>query len=94
MSISRALLGVIIQSPQYTSPLPGSPAGPLWREMPISEPSFTHPPGAQLKELPYKFPSQSSHGDRYSISRALFQLSLSVPSEENPPPPLFSTGPL
>jgi hypothetical protein len=26
----------IFQSPWYTNPLPGSPVGPLWREMPIS----------------------------------------------------------
>jgi len=56
MSISRALLNIIVQSPQYTTPLPGSAAGPLWREMRISEPSFTHPPGAQLKEPPLQVP--------------------------------------
>jgi hypothetical protein len=29
----------IFQSPRYTSPLLGSPAGPLWREMPVSRKS-------------------------------------------------------
>jgi len=33
--VPRALLHSC-PSPQYMSPLPGSPAGPLWREMPIS----------------------------------------------------------
>ena len=34
--ISGTLLSIIFQSPQYTSPLPGFSAGPLWREMPVS----------------------------------------------------------
>ena len=27
----------IFQRPRYTSPLPGAPAGPLWRHMPVSK---------------------------------------------------------
>jgi len=54
----------IFQHPWYTIPLPGSPVGPLQREMPVSRaflytssrvPSKTAPP--------YRFSSQSSHRD-------------------------------
>jgi len=63
----------ILQSPRYTSPLPGSPARPLWREMLTSRallyisfrvPSKGAPPLS-------RFPSQSSLRERRSITRAL-----------------------
>jgi len=32
------------------SPLPGSPAGPLWKEMPIFRAFSTYPPGSPVRE--------------------------------------------
>jgi len=49
--------------------------GPLWKEMPVSRAFFTYPSGSPARELsPSKFPSQSSHRERHSTSRAPFTI--------------------
>ena len=87
VSARRALL----QAPQL---------GPLWKEMPVSRDVFTYPSGSPAREpSPSKFPSQSSHRERHSTSRAPFNhiskspvdgLTTGCPTEpleKEPPPP-------
>jgi len=40
MPLSWSSPSFIFQRPRYTSPLPCSPTGPLWREMPVSRASL------------------------------------------------------
>ena len=51
---------IYLTSPVYkpTSPLPGSPVGPLWREMPVSRAFLTHPPGFPVKSPPPGYPQR------------------------------------
>ena len=45
-----------LSNPRYMSPLPGSPAGPLWREMPVSRAFSTLPSGSPVKDPPLQVP--------------------------------------
>jgi len=54
-------------------PHPGSPVGPLWREMPVSRAFFyTSSRVPKEKVPPPRFPSQSSLRERRSTSEAPF----------------------
>ena len=70
------------------SPLPGSPAGPLWRGMPISrafstQPSFvSHSPG---KWAPFQVPQRGHYGKMH-ITRAFLYIFSRVPNKGNCPP--------
>ena len=65
---------------KLTSP-PCSPKwGPHGNRRPVPEPYLTYPLGSPVKELSLQVPSQSSHRERRSISRAL-DLSLKVPGK-------------
>jgi len=50
-------------------PLLGSPAGSLWKEMPITRDLFYITFRVPSKGAPFRFPSQSSHRERCCISR-------------------------
>ena len=60
------------------SPLPGSPAGPLWKEMLVSRAFSTYPSRSPVKEPPSRSPSQCARIERCPVSRAL-------PGELTPP---------
>ena len=58
----------IFQSPWLMSPLPGSPAGPQWTELPTSRTFSTYPPGSPVKDSHLQVPLR----ERCSTSRAPF----------------------
>jgi len=83
----------IFQSPWYMSPLPGSPAGPLWREMPVSRAflyiTFRVPSkGAPLPGFPHRAPTERNapfpEASVLCLSKSLV----------NEPTPGCPTGPL
>ena len=75
----------IIELPQRdTSPLPGSPMGPLWREMPISRAFLYISSRVPESSPPSMFPSQTSLIERCPISRSHLHPSLEVPGKWAP----------
>jgi hypothetical protein len=60
-------------------------AGPLWREMPSPEPSFTHPPGSPVKEPPFQVSlTELPQREMLHIWSPLSP-SLKIPSKWTPP---------
>jgi len=76
-------------SPVYEPPS-RFPAGPLWKDMPVSRAFSTYFSGSPVMRSPSRFPAQSGHRERCCVSRALLQISLGVPGERTPPAPRSS----
>jgi len=65
-------------------PLSGSPAGPQWREMPVSRAFLYISFRVPSTGAPLQVPLTEFHWERCSVSRAL-QLYFTVPGKWNPP---------
>jgi len=83
-----------VQVPGKRISAPGSLAGPVWREMPISRAflyiSFSTP----VKELSLHAPLHRAPINRSSVSRALLHLYLKVPGKTSTPSRLPNGSPL
>jgi hypothetical protein len=58
--------------------------GPYGNRRPFPEPYLAYPLGSPVKEPPFRFPSQSSLGERCSLPRALHHSTFKVPSMRTP----------
>jgi len=73
------------------SPLPGSPTGPLWKEVPVTRAFFYINFRVPRNGAPSRFPSQSANRERCSVHGALLQLS-ELPV--NGPPMILNGAPV